>query len=78
MSSKTVAELEIIFRQYFDDDDLVLRSDMTADEVEDWDSLAQVGLILSIERKYAMSFESAEIAKLENVGEMAALIDSKR
>jgi acyl carrier protein len=78
MSSKTVAELEIIFRQYFDEDDLVLRSDMTADDVEDWDSLAQVGLILSIERKYAISFESAEIAKLENVAEMAALIDSKR
>jgi acyl carrier protein len=56
---------------------LVLTEASSADQVERWDSLAHVNLIMSIERHYQIKFSLGEIKQLRNVGEMMRLITSK-
>lgn len=70
-------KLTAIFRDVFDDDDLVARPELTADDVPDWDSLSHVRLILTVVREFQASFSAAEIAELKNVGDLAALLTRK-
>jgi acyl carrier protein len=49
----------------------------TAHDVEEWDSLSHIRLMVAIERRFGLSFENAEIAALNNVGELIALIEAK-
>ena len=76
--SDFLAQLTEIFRAYFDDDQIVLTRATTAEDIEDWDSLAQVGLILSIEKRFGIKFTSSEVDGLANVGEMVDLIGAKQ
>ena len=66
-----------IFRNVFDDDSIELEDDTNADDIEDWDSLEQINLIVAIENEFEMMFDMAEVANLANVGEMVDLILSK-
>ena len=66
-----------IFRNVFDDDSIVLDDETSADDIEDWDSLEQINLVVSIENEFEMMFDMNEIANLQNVGEMVDLILSK-
>jgi len=70
-------KLTAIFRDVFDNDDLVARPDLTADEVPDWDSLSHVRLILTVVREFRTQFSAAEIAELKNVGDLATLLRRK-
>jgi len=75
----TVMEnLEEIFRDVFDDEDILINVDMTANDIDEWDSLAQIRLILQIEKRFSLHFDASEIEKLENVGQMAELISLKQ
>ncbi|MGK2227267.1 acyl carrier protein [Devosia sp.] len=76
--SDYLAQLTEMFRAYFDDDQIVLTRETTADDIEDWDSLAQVGLILSIEKRFGIKFTSSDVDGLANVGEMVDLIGAKQ
>ncbi len=70
-----------IFREVFDDPALVLKDEMTAADVEGWDSLAHINLIIAIERKLGIKFATAEISRMkeagQNVGSFLQLIESK-
>ena len=66
-----------IFRDIFDDETLTATPDLNAEQVAGWDSFANVRLVLTIERTFSMEFAAAEITSLKNVGELAALIQSK-
>jgi acyl carrier protein len=66
-----------IFREFFDDDSLVLRPDMTARDVDGWDSLAHIRLLLAIERKFQIKFSAAEVGGLQTVGDLLLLIARK-
>lgn len=55
-----------------------LRPETTAPDVEGWDSVVHVMLILATERKYGIRFESSEIANAANVGEFVELVETKR
>ncbi|MCA1441641.1 acyl carrier protein [Ensifer sp. IC4062] len=66
--------LETIFRDVFDDDGLIVTPQLTATDVEGWDSMMNVQLMLSIERAFEVHFSASQIASLRNVGELAALI----
>ena len=70
--------LEIIFRDVFDDEDIQINVDTTANDIDGWDSLAQIRLILQIEKRLSLHFDASEIEKLENVGQMAELISQKQ
>ncbi len=79
MTDETViAKLTDIFHDVFDDDTLVLRRDMTAEDVEGWDSLAHVRLILSVERGFNLRLPSTKIGSLKNVGELLDLIEAQQ
>ena len=67
-----------IFQNVFDDDDLVVDQNTTSADVEGWDSLAHIRLIVSIERALNIRFAASEIATLANVGELARVILQKR
>jgi len=51
-------KLEVIFRDVFDDEDIVLTNETTANDIEDWDSLAQINLIVAIRREFKINFEN--------------------
>jgi acyl carrier protein len=70
-------DLENVFREVFDAPDLKLRAETTADDVEDWDSLTNIQLLVAVEQKFGVRFNTGEIAGLKNVGEMAALITER-
>jgi len=74
-TQSVLTRLYEVFREVFDDDDLTIGPHTTAADVEGWDSLQHVTLILSIERAFGIKFTSKQVAKLENVGEMAALVE---
>ena len=67
-----------VFQDVFDDDDLVVESVTTAQDVDGWNSLAHIRLMVSIEKAFKLRFSAAEISSLKNVGDMAALILRKR
>ena len=66
-----------IFRNVFDDENIFLTDETNAEDIEDWDSLEQINLIVAIENEFEMMFDMAEVADLANVGEMVDLILSK-
>lgn len=67
-----------IFRNVFDDDNLVINVSTTAKDLYGWDSLAHIRLIVAIEKSFGLRFSAAEISNVENVGQMAELILSKQ
>jgi acyl carrier protein len=71
------AGLTEIFRDLFDDDTLVLRPEMTADDVAEWDSHNHISLIVAAEMRFGIKFQVAEIEGLRNVGELARCIERK-
>tara|TARA_B100001750_G_scaffold238428_1_gene244929 strand:- start:446 stop:685 length:240 start_codon:yes stop_codon:yes gene_type:complete len=66
--------LHPIFRDVFDDDELVIETKTTANDIDGWDSLTHIRLVISIEKAFDLRFTAAEISDLENVGEMVELI----
>ena len=70
-------KLTAIFRDVFDDDKLVLTPELTAEDVDEWDSLNHIRLVVSVERAFAVTFSAAQVGGLKNVGEFAELILTK-
>lgn len=66
--------LNVVFQDVFDDADIQIRDDMTAEDIEDWDSVAHITLILSVEKEFGILLNAAEIGKLSNVGAMIGLL----
>ncbi|MDB5932488.1 MAG: acyl carrier protein [Polaromonas sp.] len=66
-----------VFRDVFDDDEIVLAHETTAEDIEGWDSQAHVNLIVAAEVRFGVRFRTAELESLHNVGEFARLIQEK-
>lgn len=73
----TIETLNQIFCMVFDDDTLRVSPDMTANDVDGWDSLSHVNLITTIEAKFNIRFTHKELLKQRNVGDLLADIDRK-
>ena len=63
-----------LFQDVFDDDDVVATEDLSAKDIEEWDSLSHIRLVVAIEGDLNVSFTTGELAVLENVGQMVDLI----
>ena len=70
-------QLTDIFHDVFDDETIQVTPTLTADDVDEWDSLSHIRLVLAIEKKFGLKFSAAEVGRLKNVGEFVALIQSK-
>ena len=70
-------KLTDVFRNVFQDDDIVLFPEMTADDVEGWDSLANIRLILAVETAFSIRLSAAQAASLAKLGDLVSLIASK-
>ena len=66
-----------MFQDVFDDDMIVPRAELTADDVDEWDSLSHIRLIVTVERDFDVKFTTPEINRLNNVGDFVALIREK-
>lgn len=67
-----------IFQDVFLRDDLTLTPQLSAGDVEGWDSFKQIEIIIAVEEHYGIKFRTRELDSLNNVGDLARLIDTKR
>jgi acyl carrier protein len=73
----TLDRLNGVFQQVFDDDELAVQRSTTAKDVEGWDSLMHVTLLVNIEKVFGIKFSSSEVASLKTVGDLADLVDAR-
>jgi acyl carrier protein len=73
----TLEMLEPLFREVFDDPSITLRRDTSADDIEEWDSLTHMNLVMAVELRFRVKFALGELQTLKNVGEMLDLINRK-
>lgn len=77
MQHNTLEKLNTIFCDILDNDSIILNENTTADDIEEWDSISHVQLIVAIERYFKIKFNAAEIRTWKNVGEMRDAVNSK-
>lgn len=70
-------KLNEIFCDILDLDDIELSDETNANDIEEWDSLAQIQLVVAIEKAFELRFNSQEIVEWKNVGDMVDSIQSK-
>ena len=72
------SKLNVIFEDVLDlDETPELTDETTANDIEEWDSLSQIQLVVAIEKNFGIKFTSAEIMKWRNVGEMIDTIQTR-
>ena len=75
MTRENVYEkLNGVFRDVFDDEDITVNDATTADDIEDWDSLEHINLVVAVEKCFGIKFTMGEVTGMKNVGEMADII----
>mgnify|MGYP003706389997 CR=1 FL=1 len=70
-------ELQELFRDILGIDDLILEDTTSAHDIEEWDSLAHINLVVAIEREFKIRFALGELMALQDVGGMIDLIVEK-
>ena len=70
-------KLNEVFRDVFEDEDITVNDQTTADDIDDWDSLEHINLINAIEQEFGIKFNMGQIVSMKNVGEMVSIIESK-
>jgi acyl carrier protein len=66
-----------IFRKVFSNDSMIITNELTANDVDNWDSLSHMILITEIEKDFSIRFKLKDLNKMRNVGDMIDLIVSK-
>lgn len=77
MSDKIYLELNRIFQDIFDDETINVESTTTASDIEEWDSLEHINLIVAIEATFNIKFDISEVSSMKNVGNMVDIITQK-
>lgn len=73
--SEIMARLGEVFRDVFDDDDIVLSDETTAADIDGWDSIMHITLIGEVESAFSVHFSMKQVMQLQNVGELADAIE---
>ena len=78
MSNEEISgKVQEIFREVFQEPALILRPELTAGDVEKWDSLTHLTMIAKVEEAFGFRFKLKEMMKLKNVGDMINVIQEK-
>jgi acyl carrier protein len=79
--ASTMLELQDVFREVFDDDEIVLSETTSAADFDGWDSMMHINLIVAIEKRFGVKFAAAEISKSkgddQNIGSLVEMLESK-
>lgn len=67
-------KLHEVFWDIFDDEDIRIGEETTANDIEDWDSLEHINLVVAVEKKFNIKFNMGEVNSMKNVGEMVDII----
>jgi acyl carrier protein len=70
-------QLTAVFRDIFDNSTLEISDTMTADDIDDWDSITHINLIAAVEKAFNVSFNTKDVKALSNVGDFINLIASR-
>ncbi len=76
-SAAIYASLGEVFSSVFDRNDIILKPDLVARDVEGWDSFKQIELLIAVEKRYGIKFRTRELEQLNSVGDLADLIAEK-
>jgi acyl carrier protein len=66
--------LNEVFRDVFDDDSITVSDSTTANDIEDWDSLEHINLVVAVEKRFNVKFGMNEVTGMKNVGDMVKII----
>jgi len=66
-----------VFIDVFDEVDITLSDNTTADDIDEWDSLEHITLITAVEKEFKIRFKMSEVSSMKNVGEMVDIIESR-
>ena len=72
-----LSRLNDVFQEVFEDDELIIEREITARDIEDWDSLMHVNLVLAAEKEFGIRLSSSEVTSLKDVGDFVDLIEEK-
>ena len=70
-------KLNEVFRDVFDDEDITVTDTTTAEDIEDWDSLEHINLVVAAEKCFGIKFSMGEVSGMKNVGEMVDIITQR-
>jgi len=73
-----INEFESLFREVLENEDIVLTNETTAPEIDEWDSINHIYLVVEIEKHFKIKFRSSEILQWQNVGEMIESVKAKK
>ena len=68
---------EKVFQNVFDLPELTIHSEMVASDVDAWDSLSHIHLIVALEKEFSIKFNVSEVVSFQNVGDLLKIIDNK-
>lgn len=66
--------LNAVFREVFDDEEISLNDETTADDIEDWDSFEHINLVVAVEEEFQFKIPMGKVITMKNVGEMVDII----
>ena len=72
-----IEKLTEIFHEVFNDNSIVLNEEMTANDVDNWDSLTHMLMITKVEEEFGVKFKLKELNKLKKVGDLITIVESK-
>ena len=77
MEERIYETLNEIFRDIFDDEDIVVTPETNSETIEDWDSLEHINLVVAIEKAFGLKFSMDEVTGMKDVGEMVEIIKAR-
>ena len=75
--NEILKQVNLIFIDTLDDEDVIIEESTTANDVDEWDSLTHIQLVVAIEKHFKIRFTAKEIQSWNNVGEMLNCIQEK-
>ena len=78
IQEEITSNLKSVFQKVFEENNITITREMTADDVENWDSLRHIQLISEVERAFGVKFKLREVMSMKNVGDLIDLIHAKQ